>query len=183
MAHVPAPPNTWCLHLQTQDDLLLVIHNKDMFAQADMADEKAYYKGGVSHHATAAARRWSAGMAVYDISRPEAPRQIGFMPVEGTGLHRIWYTGGRWAYASALLDGFTDYILITIDMANPARPEIAGRFWLPGMNAAAGEVPDWPYRRGGLACITPSFTATSPIAAGAMPAWPSWTCRTAARQG
>ena len=62
VAHIPAPPNTWSLHLQTHDDLLLVIHNKDMFAQSDMADEKAYYKGGVSHHA-GGARDWSAGMA------------------------------------------------------------------------------------------------------------------------
>ena len=147
VAYLPAPLNTWCLHLQTHDDLLLVIHNKDMFAQADMADEKAYYKGGISHH-TGGARNWSAGMAVYDISKPDAPRQIGFMPVAGTGLHRIWYTGGRWAYASALLDGFTDYILITIDMADPARPIMAGQFWLPGMNEAAGEVPDWPLPQG-----------------------------------
>jgi hypothetical protein len=147
MAFVPAPPNTWNLHLQTQDDLLLVIHNKDMFAQADMGDERAYYKGGVSHHA-GGARDWSAGMAVYDISRPESPRQIGFMKVEGMGLHRIWYTGGRWAYASALLDGFTDYILIVIDMAMPEKPLLASRFWLPGMNAAAGEVPDWPLPAG-----------------------------------
>lgn len=144
---VPAPPNTWNLHLQTHDDLLLVVHNKDMFAQADMADEKAYYKGGVSHHAEGR-RDWSAGMAVYDISRPEAPRQIGFMPVLGMGLHRIWYTGGRWAYASALLDGFTDYILIVIDMGIPEKPIIASRFWLPGMNATAGEVPSWPLPQG-----------------------------------
>ena len=27
------------------DDLLLVIHNKDMFAQPELADEKNYYKG------------------------------------------------------------------------------------------------------------------------------------------
>ena len=46
----------------------------------------------------AAARDWTAGMAVYDISKPAEPRQIGFMPVEGGGIHRIWYTGGRWAY-------------------------------------------------------------------------------------
>ena len=147
VAYIPAPPNTWCLHLQTHDDLLLVIHNKDMFAQADMADEKAYYKGTVSHHA-GGARDWSAGMAVYDISIPDRPRQIGFMEVEGTGLHRIWYTGGRWAYASALLDGFTDYILITIDMADPTKPVMAGQFWLPGMNAGAGEVPNWPLPQG-----------------------------------
>lgn len=147
VAFLPAPPNTWCLHLQTRDDLLLVIHNKDMFAQADLADPQAYYKGAVSQHA-GGERTWSAGMAVYDIARPEAPRQIGFLPVEGTGLHRIWYVGGRWAYASALLDGFSDYILVTIDMADPSRPELAGRFWLPGMNLAAGEVPDWPLPQG-----------------------------------
>ncbi|SIR36277.1 Uncharacterized conserved protein [Rhizobium sp. RU20A] len=148
--YVAAPPNTWTLHLQTHEDLLLVIHNKDMFAQPEMADEKAYYKGAVSGHATANAsgRDWSAGMAVYDISVPDKPRQIGFMPVEGAGLHRIWYVGGRWAYASALLDGFTDYMLITIDMQNPEKPLLAGRFWLPGMNAAAGETPDWPMPNG-----------------------------------
>jgi hypothetical protein len=147
VAYIPAPANTWCLHLQTHDDLLLVIHNKNMFAQADMVDEKAYYKGKVAQHA-AGTQDWSAGMAVYDISIPAQPRQIGFMPVQGSGLHRIWYTGGRWAYASAMLDGFTDYILITIDMADPAKPVVAGKFWLPGMNAAAGEVPNWPLPQG-----------------------------------
>ncbi len=27
VAYIPAPANTWCLHLQTHEDLLLVIHN------------------------------------------------------------------------------------------------------------------------------------------------------------
>lgn len=43
---------------------------------------------------------------------------------------------------------FTDYILITIDMADPTKPQIEGQFWLPGMNATAGEVPDWPLPQG-----------------------------------
>ena len=64
-------------------------------------------------------RNWTAGLAVYDISQPATPRRIGFMPVEGGGIHRIWYVGGRWAYVSALLDGFTDYIFMTVDMARP----------------------------------------------------------------
>ena len=55
--YVAAPPNTWTLHLQAHDDLLLVIHNKDMFAQPEMADEKNYYKGKVAHHAKAEGRR------------------------------------------------------------------------------------------------------------------------------
>jgi hypothetical protein len=66
------------------------------------------------------------------------------MPVNGGGLHRARYVGGRWAYASALIDGFTDYILITIDMADPTEPKEAGRFWLPGMNLSTGEKPNWP---------------------------------------
>jgi len=155
VAYIAAPPNTWNIHLQAHDDLLLVIHAKDMFAQPDFADERNYYKGKATLHAHAEppkARNWSAGLAVYDISKPDAPRQIGFMPVEGGGLHRAWYVGGRWAYASALIDGFSDYILITIDMADPTKPRLAGRFWLPGMNVAAGETANWPsaYGRYGL---------------------------------
>src|ERR1700759_1057608 len=41
----PAPANTWNIHLQTHAALLLVINAKDMFAAAEFADEKAYYKG------------------------------------------------------------------------------------------------------------------------------------------
>lgn len=148
VAYVAAPRNTWCLHLQAQDNLLLVIHNKDMFAQPGMADEKEYYKGSLSHQVDDDRRDWSAGMAVYDISTPHAPRQIGFMPVTGLGLHRIWWVGGRWAYASALLDGFTDYMMIIIDLKNPAQPVLTGKFWLPGMHAAAGEVANWPTPNG-----------------------------------
>jgi hypothetical protein len=147
---VAAPPGTWNIHLQTHDDLLLVINAKDMFAAAEFADEKAYYKGqlgrvvGTAEARPTTARDWTAGLAVYDISQPAEPRRIGFMPVQGGGIHRVWYSGGRWAYASALIDGFTDYIFITIDMADPTRPCEAGRWWIPGMNQAAGEAPSWP---------------------------------------
>ena len=153
MNYIAAPDNTWNIHLQTHDDLLLVIHAKDMFAAAEFQDEKAYYKGalgtkvgGESGNAKQV-RNWSAGVAVYDISKPAAPRQIGFMPIDGGGAHRIWYVGGRWAYVSALLDGFTDCILLIIDMQDPTHPHEVGRFWLPGMNAAAGETPNWPASR------------------------------------
>jgi hypothetical protein len=152
--YVAAPPGTWNIHLQTHDDVLLVIHAKDMFAAAEFADEKAYYKGQLGKvvgtaeakpkEGNKAERDWSAGLAIYNISKPAEPRRIGFMPVQGGGIHRVWYTGGRWAYASALIDGFTDYIFITIDMSDPQNPREAGRWWIPGMNQAAGETPSWP---------------------------------------
>jgi hypothetical protein len=155
--YIAAPPGTWNIHLQTHDDLLLVINGKDMFAAAEFADERAYYKGqlgtvvGTAAASTESVRNWTAGLAVHDISDPAKPRQIGFMPVAGGGIHRIWYVGGRWAYVSALLDGFTDYIFMTIDLADPTRPREAGRWWIPGMNQAAGEQPSWePTSRYGL---------------------------------
>ena len=147
VTYVPAPPNTWNIHLQTHEDLLLVIDALDLFADVDtFTDEKAYYTKSVGDTVAGSKskRAWTAGMTVYDISTPDRPRKIGQLEVEGVGLHRLWYVGGRYAYASALLDGFTDYIFVTIDMADPTRPELVGRWWLPGMNRAAGEVSQAP---------------------------------------
>jgi hypothetical protein len=145
--YVAAPANTWNVHLQAADGLLLVIHGKDVFADAAFADEASYYKASAGEAlGTAVAkseRNWDAGLAVYDLSKPGNPRRIGFMPVSG-GIHRIWYTGGRWAYVSALLEGFSDFIFLTVDMSDPSNPREAGRYWLPGMDMASGEKPSWP---------------------------------------
>jgi hypothetical protein len=89
---------------------------------------------------------FSAGMRVYDISDPANPRSIGFMEVQGLGLHRLWWTGGRYAYASALLDGFVGHIVIVIDMTDPAKPVECGRWYIPDMNVAAGETSHWKGR-------------------------------------
>ncbi|MBB6484557.1 LVIVD repeat-containing protein [Rhizobium lusitanum] len=144
--YVAAPANTWNIHLQTHDDLLLVINALDLFADVEtFTDEKIYYTQSVGE--TVASRKreraWTAGMSVFDISIPDRPRKIGQLDVEGVGFHRLWYVGGRYAYASALLDGFTDYIFVTIDIADPTKPVLVGQWWLPGMNRAAGETPDW----------------------------------------
>lgn len=143
---VPAPKNTWHIHLQTHDDLLLVIHARDLFADSSFSeDERVYYTRSVGESAGTAGgptrhHPWSAGLGIYDIKNPTEPRPVGFLPLEGLGVHRVWYVGGRWAYVSALLDGFTDYIFLVVDLADPSQPRAAGRWWLPGMNAAAGEV-------------------------------------------
>ncbi|MGH7153670.1 MAG: LVIVD repeat-containing protein [Acetobacteraceae bacterium] len=144
---VPIHKNSWCLHLQAAEDLLLCIEELDLKAVMSM---KEYYGGSPDR---VDGRRYgtrgtdfSAGMRVYDVSDPANPRAIGFLEVEGLGLHRIWWTGGRYAYASALLDGFTDHILLIIDLADPTKPREAGRWWIPGMFADGGERKAWTHR-------------------------------------
>ncbi|NDL63628.1 LVIVD repeat-containing protein [Acerihabitans arboris] len=143
---IAAPPGTWNVHLQAHDDLLLVINARDLFADARFADEKVYYTRSVTDTLShgPSDRGWSAGLRIFDIGIPDRPREIGFLSVDGIGIHRIWYVGGRWAYVSALLDGYSDYIFLTIDLADPAKPRVAGKYWLPGMHTAGGEQPDWP---------------------------------------
>ncbi|MEI7124772.1 LVIVD repeat-containing protein [Pectobacterium versatile] len=143
---IAAPPGTWNIHLQTHDDLLLVVNARDLFADASFAEEKVYYTRSVADTVSTKQqdKSWSAGLRIFDISTPDNPREISFLPLDGIGIHRIWYVGGRWAYVSALLDGYSDYIFLTIDLADPQRPEVAGRYWLPGMHTAGGEAASWP---------------------------------------
>src|SRR5205823_4659823 len=75
----------------------------------------------------------STGLLVYDVSHdPRDPRRIGFLSIDGLGVHRIWWDGGRYAYASARERGFDARILIVVDLADPARPRLASRWWWPG---------------------------------------------------
>ena len=147
---LPHHPNSWAIHLQAHGELLLVAEALDF--RAVMTDQEYYLRAVGGMQSERFGRRgqdYSAGMRVYDISRPAEPREIGFMETEGLGIHRIWWVGGRYAYASALLDGYTDYILVVIDMLDPTKPQIVGRWWQPGMWAAGGE-PNPPGRRVGL---------------------------------
>lgn len=142
---LPSAPGTWNLHLQVGDGLLLVVDAVDLFAVPAFSDESRYYGRSVGEVlAENPPAEYSAGMTVYELSDPRTPRRIGSLSIDGFGLHRIWYVGGRWAYASALLRGFSDYVLVTIDMADPARPRVVGTSWLPGMHLAGGERPLWP---------------------------------------
>ncbi|AYF99407.1 hypothetical protein D7I47_02445 [Protaetiibacter intestinalis] len=141
LGYIAAPENTWNIHLQAADDLLLVVHAKDLWKKFDI--ESSYYSGSVGSRLKDEEQDWSAGVAIYDVADPSSPRQISFLPVDGIGVHRLWFTGGRYAYASVLPNGFSDYVFRVIDLANPSSPQWLGEYWLPGMNFGAGEEPTW----------------------------------------
>ena len=139
---IACPPGTRAFHLQTHDDLLLAVNAPSVWTMQEFQNEKAYF-GGSPADKLKDQSRFTSGIRVYDISKPEKPAEIGFMPVEGLGPHRIWYTGGRYAYASIHFADFTDHIFAVIDMSDPRKPQVVGRWWLPGMWRAGGETPTW----------------------------------------
>src|SRR5207237_8257965 len=65
----------------------------------------------------------STGIVVYDVSRAESPKRIGFLHVAGSGVHRIWWAGGRFAYASARgRPGIHGASLISVELTAASHP-------------------------------------------------------------
>jgi hypothetical protein len=151
---VPCSPGTWTLGVQAHDHLLLVTEEFDFFS---LTDEQSTHFGASTKHGGSGMQSthpvyggrgeaFTAGLRIYDISEPAHPRPIGFCSVDGFGLHRAWWPGDRYVYASASLDGFTDHVLVVIDVADPTAPTVVGRFWMPGQWLAGGEQPTWNHR-------------------------------------
>jgi len=118
-----APANSHTHKVQVADGLLLVNH------------EKFPYR-------TPPAGPVSAGLAVYRLVEPTAPEQIGFWDCGGLGVHRVVWTGDRYAHMSATPAGFRDRIWVVVDLVDPTRPVEVGRWWWPGQ--ALDEKRDWP---------------------------------------
>ncbi len=137
------PPNTRASHLQVHGDLMLAVNAANIWALQQYQDQKDYFTSPLQDSFSRRERSFAAGLRVYDISVPAAPREIGFCAVDGIGLHRIWWVGGRYAYASAHFEGYSDHILAVFDLSDPTAPKLVGRAALPGMHRAADEKPAW----------------------------------------
>jgi len=115
----PAPAGAHTHKVQIADGLLLTNHEA--------------FRGGVPDR---------VGLAVYDVSDPFDPREIGFWHSTGQGVHRIVYEGGPYAYASATPDGFDERIWVVVDLTDPSHPTERSRWWWPGMRH--DESRTWP---------------------------------------
>lgn len=108
-------------------------------------NHKAVYGNGLlltNHEAFRGGPPNRVGMAIYETFDPLNPTEVGFWDSTGKGVHRISYTGGRYAYVSSTPEGFRERIWHIIDLSDPTNPVEAGRWWWPGM--ALSETPDWP---------------------------------------
>lgn len=116
---MPSPEGAHTHKVQVADGLLLTNHEA--------------FRGGVPQR---------TGLAVYDLTDPFSPEEIGFWDSTGKGVHRIVYEGGRYAYVSATPDRFDKRIWVVVDLADPTRPVERTRWWWPGMRD--DETPSWP---------------------------------------
>jgi hypothetical protein len=123
VAQLPLPPNTHAHKVQVAGDLMVVNRER-----------APGYKGN----------EYTAGIAVYNVADPAAPKLLCDFSTGGPGVHRFWFVDGRYAHLSAGAEGFTDQIYRILDLRRPDRPEEIGRWWIPGQWSAGGETPDWP---------------------------------------
>jgi len=125
-------------HLQVSDDMALVANGANIVAMQSYDNQRGYFENNLADSITNR-KKFRSGLSIHDISKPAEMREIAFLEMPGFGINRLWWPGGRYAYVSAHFDGFTDHILCIVDLKNITKPEIVSKWWLPGMNRAAGE--------------------------------------------
>jgi hypothetical protein len=117
------PPGTHSHKVQIVGDILLVNYERSMYEPN--------------------APSWQGGLKVFDVSRPEEPREIAFLEMAGKGVHRMTYWEPPYAYMSGSDDGFLDQFLVIVDLSEPTKPREVGRWWYPGQHVAGGEEMSW----------------------------------------
>jgi hypothetical protein len=120
---IQGPPNTTTVQI-------------DWAANGKMETPLAQIPAGRDFDAT---KPFEGGFYMWDLSDPINPKKVGQWKSPGT--HRNYYDGGRYVYATSMMDGYEGQILVIVDVSDPAAPKEAGRWWVPGQHVAAGETP------------------------------------------
>ena len=91
--YIEGPANTWTIQLQVADGLMIT--GLERIAPGWGGDADAGHAEGI----------W-----IWDLSDPADPRRLGAFSTGGTGTHRNYYDGGRYAHLTAGIPGFAGNI-------------------------------------------------------------------------
>jgi hypothetical protein len=123
IAQIEVPSNTHSHKVRVDNGLMLV-------------NNEANPTGAPGH---------ARGLRIFDIARPDRPREIAFYPTDGRGAHRFDFDG-RHVYLSTELEGYRGNVVLILDLEDPKRPREVSRWWLPGQRIAGDEGPPLPNR-------------------------------------
>lgn len=82
-----------------------------------------------------------AGINIYDISKPEAPRLLSHFDCSGPwsrGVHAVWFVDGKTVHMASGAPDFQprdpkdDQFYRIVDVSDPTHPREKGRWWYPG---------------------------------------------------
>jgi hypothetical protein len=116
---IEGPKNTFTLQMTLSGDTMLT------------ALEKIFPGFGGDQAAP-----FEEGVLIWDISDPIAPKQLSHWRTGGTGTHRNFYAGGRYAHLAAGMPGFAGNIYVVLDISDREHPREAGRWWVSGQKAS-----------------------------------------------
>jgi hypothetical protein len=146
LAFVPGPANTATLQIQAADGLLLTSLEHPPAELLHYAPWRGL--AWLLHHSLRNGPPlvpWRAspeGLLVWDVKDPARPARLGSWESGGTGTHRNFYAGGRYAHVAANKPGFRGHQYVILDLADPAHPVEAGHWFLPEQEIASGIVPE-----------------------------------------
>lgn len=107
---------------------------------------------------------YEKGIYIFDVKEdPENPKFLSCWSSgeDGFGVHRFFYSGGRYVHLSSTCKGFSSMIYRIIDVTDPKHPVEVGRWWLPeqweaggGVNTSHAGLHGPPYVQGNLAYLS-----------------------------
>jgi hypothetical protein len=83
-----------------------------------------------------AADRARKGFYIFDISKPDEPREVGFYDMPGSGPHRFGVDNKRkLAFLPNDAEGWNKRVVWTLDISDPLKPEVVSIWGLPWQKA------------------------------------------------
>lgn len=81
-------------------------------------------------------RATPAGVIIWDVRNPTQPAALGSWDPGGSGTHRNFYAGGRYAHLAANKSGFEGHQYVILDVADPQHPAEVGHWFLAEQEVA-----------------------------------------------
>jgi hypothetical protein len=107
-----APPGVHCHKLRLVGDHILYVNSERLPGEKGMNAR--------------------AGLYIFDITKPDAPKEVGFYDTPGSGPHRFGVDNARQlAFLPNDAEGWNKRVIWTLDVKNPLKPDIVSIWGLP----------------------------------------------------